>query len=88
MERVTDNHAQPGSGANPDPATTSGLEAGTGVPVGDTPPGEASATAEYATAQAPPPAGKSPWLIGFALLFGVFLLLIIVGLVGRAISLS
>lgn len=84
---MTDHPAQPRSSANPDPATTSGLEAGTGVPVGDTPPGEASATSEYATTQAPPPAGKSPWLIGLALLFGVFLLLIIVGLVGRAVSL-
>lgn len=87
MDQVTDHPAQPGSSANPDPATTSGLEAGTGVPVGDTPPVEASATSEYATTQTPPPVGRSPWLIGFALLFGVFLLLIIIGLVGRALSL-
>jgi hypothetical protein len=77
----------PDPSTNPEPSTTTGLDAGTGVPAGDTPPAEASATVEYATRQAPPPVGKSPWLIGFAIVFGVFLLLIIVGLVGRAVSL-
>lgn len=76
----------PDPSINPDPSTTTGLDAGTGVPAGDTPPAEASATAEYATRQEPPPVGKSPWLIGFAIVFGVFLLLIVVGMVGRAIS--
>lgn len=72
---------------NPDPATTTGLEPGTGVAPGDTPPAEASATAEYATRQTPPPVGKSPWLIGFAVVFVVFLLLIVVGMAGRAAAL-
>lgn len=76
----------PDPSTNPDPTTTTGLEPGTGVAPGDTPPAEASATAEYATSQEPPPVGKSPWLIGFAILFGIFLLLIVVGMVGRAIS--
>jgi len=78
---------QPHPSTNPDPAATAGLEPGTGVAPGDTPPAEASATAEYATRQKPPPVGKSPWLIGFAVLFVLFLLLIVVGLVGRAVSL-
>lgn len=78
---------KPDPSTSPEPSTTTGLEAGTGVPAGDTPPAEASATAEYATRQAPPPTGKSPWLIGFAIVFGVFLLLIIVGMAGRAVSL-
>jgi len=78
---------QPDPSTNPDPATTAGLEPGTGVPVGDTPPAEASATAEYAIRQAPPPVGKSPWLIGFAVVFVLFLLLIVVGMMGRAVSL-
>lgn len=78
---------RPDPSANPDPAATAGLEPGTGVPVGDTPPAEASATAEYATRQTPPPVGKSPWLIAFAVVFVVFLLLIVVGMMGRAVSL-
>jgi hypothetical protein len=76
----------PNPSTNPDPATTTGLEPGTGVPVGDTPPAEASATAEYATRQSPPPVGKSPWFIGFAVVV-LFLLIIVVGLVGRTLSL-
>jgi hypothetical protein len=76
----------PNPSTNPDPATTTGLETGTGVPVGDTPPAEASATAEYATRQSPPPVGKSPWFIGFAVVV-LLLLLIVVGLVGRTLSL-
>ncbi len=91
MDQVSDPTAPgttgpPDPSTNPDPATTAGLEPGTGVPVGDTPPGEASATAEYATRQTPPPVGKSPWLIGFAVVFGVVLLLIVVGMVGRAVA--
>ncbi len=78
---------QPDPSTNPDPATTAGLEPGTGVPAGDTPPGEASATAEYATRQSPPPVGKSPWLIGFAVVFVVFVLLMGVGMLWRAVSL-
>jgi len=78
---------QPDPSTNPDPATTAGLEPGTGVPVGDTPPAEASATAEYATRQSPPPVGKSPWLIGFAVVFVVFVLLMGVGMLWRAVSL-
>jgi hypothetical protein len=54
--------------------------------VGDTPPAEASATAEYATRQSPPPVGKSPWFIGFAVIM-LLLLLIVVGLLGRTLSL-
>jgi len=81
------NTGHPDPSANPDPATTAGLEPGTGVPTGDTPPGEASATAEYATRQTPPPVGKSPWLIGFAVVFVLFLLFIVVGMTGRAVSL-
>ena len=65
---------------------TTGLEPGTGVPVGDTPPAEASATTEYATRQSPPPVGKSPWFISFAVV-AAFLLLIMVGLIGRTLSL-
>lgn len=76
----------PNPSTNPDPATTTGLEPGTGVPVGDTPPAEASATVEYATRQSPPPVGKSSWFIGFAV-FMLFLLLIVVGMMGRALSL-
>ena len=76
----------PNPSTNPDPATTTGLEPGTGVPVGDTPPAEASATAEYATRQSPPPVGMSPWFIGFAVIV-LFLLLIMVGLMGRTLSL-
>lgn len=78
---------QPNSSTNPDPATTTGLEPGTGVPVGDTPPAEASATAEYATRQSPPPVGKSPWLIGLVVVFLLFVLLVASGLVARALSL-
>lgn len=78
---------RPDPSANPDPAATAGLEPGTGVPVGDTPPAEASASAEYATRQTPPPVGKSPWLIAFAVVFVVFLLLIVVGMMGRAVNL-
>jgi hypothetical protein len=77
-------HANPST--NPDPATTTGLEPGTGVPVGDTPPAEASATAEYATRQSPPPVGKSPWFIGFALIV-LLVLIMVVGLLGRTLSL-
>jgi hypothetical protein len=76
----------PNPSTNPDPATTTGLEPGTGVPVGDTPPAEASATAEYATRQSPPPVGKSPWFIGFAVIVLLFLL-IVVGLLGCTLSL-
>jgi hypothetical protein len=76
----------PNPSTNPDPATTTGLEPGTGVPVGDTPPAEASATAEYATRQSPPPVGKSPWFIGFAVVV-LFLAIVVVGLVGRTLSL-
>jgi len=83
----TSSPTQPDPSTNPDPATTAGLEPGTGVPTGDTPPGEASATAEYATRQTPPPVGKSPWLIGFAVVFVLFLLFIVVGMIGRAVSL-
>ena len=77
---------QPNPSTNPDPATTTGLEPGTGVPVGDTPPAEASATAEYATRQSPPPVGKSPWFIGFAVV-ALLLLLIMMGVAGRTLSL-
>jgi hypothetical protein len=77
---------RPNPSANPDPVTTTGLEPGTGVPVGDTPPAEASATAEYATRQSPPPVGKSPWLMGFAVVV-VFLLLIVAVMMSRALGL-
>ncbi len=86
MDAVSDQN-QPDPATNPDPAATAGLEPGTGVPAGDTPPAEASATAGYATRQAPPPVGKSPWLIGFAVVFVLFLLLIVVGMAGRAAAL-
>lgn len=92
VEPVNDHTSESSSGqpdpsTNSDPATTAGLEPGTGVPAGDTPPAEASATAEYATRQSPPPVGKSPWLIGFAVVFVVFVLLMGVGMLWRAVSL-
>ena len=88
MIYVTSAHStvHPDPSTNPDPATTTGLEPGAGVPVGDTPPAEASATTEYATRQSPPPVGKSPWFIGFAVIV-LFLLLFMVVLVGRTLSL-
>ncbi len=72
---------------DPDPYGTPGLEPGTGVPPGETPPGEASATEGLASRQTPPPTGPSPWLIAFGIAFAVGMVLIVVGLVGRAISL-
>ena len=84
--RVRTMQPNPNPSTNPDPVTTTGLEPGTGVPVGDTPPAEASATAEYATRQSPPPVGKSPWLIGIVVVSTLFLLLIVAATAAWAFS--
>ena len=69
----------PDPSTNPDPSTTTGLDAGAGVPAGDTPPGEASVTAEYATTQTPPPTTRNWWFIGIGTVVGIFLLVIAIG---------
>ena len=68
---------------DPDPATTTGLEPGGGVPPGETPPGE-SAIAGVSAPQPPP--GRGPNIA--AVIAIVILVLAVAGfLIGRVASL-
>ena len=70
--------------ADPDPAQTTGLEPGGGVPPGETPPGEGS-VAGAATHPEPTP-GRAPGRIAL-ILIGILVVMVILFILGRAASL-
>ncbi|MDM7830115.1 DUF6480 family protein [Cellulomonas edaphi] len=73
------------SSPDPDPATTPGLEPGGGVPVGHTPPGEASTTEGLSTRQ---PRARGGGGNGLALvLIGIVLALVVLFGVGYVVGL-
>lgn len=72
------------SSPDPDPAETTGLEAGGGVPPGETPPSAASTSSAHY--QAPTAQGRGLSTALFVVL-GVLVLLIVIGFVGKALGL-
>lgn len=73
------------SSPDPDPSTTPGLEPGGGVPVGDTPPGEASTTEGLSTRQ-PSARGDGGNRLALVLIGAVVVLVVLLG-VGYVIGL-
>ncbi len=69
----------PDPATNPDPASTPGLEPGGGVRPGDTPPAEASATAGLAGSQDPPPTSGGGTFRTLGVVFGVLVVVLVVG---------
>lgn len=68
---------------DPDPATTTGLERGGGVPAGETPPGEASTVGPTADQPAPGRGIQTVALVAIA----VVVLLVLLFIIGKAVSL-
>ncbi|MEP6851593.1 MAG: DUF6480 family protein [bacterium] len=68
---------------DPDPATTTGLEPGGGVPPGETPPGEA---ATFGVSAPQPPPGRGITRVALVVI-GVLVVLVLLFVVGRAVSL-
>lgn len=71
--------------ADPDPASTTGLEPGGGVPPGETPPGEASTVAPQGHEEGRG-GSRGPSAVWLAIVAGLVLLFAIAYVVGRIVG--
>ena len=69
---------------NPEPAETTGLDSGGGVPPGETPPSAAGTSSAH---YQPPTAGGRGLSVALVVALGIVVLLIVVGFVGKLLGL-